>query len=41
LIRKLEGGPGIVGSRMPLVGPPLDQATIDSIRQWITAGAAQ
>jgi hypothetical protein len=40
LIRKLEGGPGIVGSRMPLVGPPLDQATIDSIRLWITTGAA-
>jgi hypothetical protein len=39
LIRKLEGTPGIVGSRMPLVGPPLPQATIDSIRLWITNGA--
>jgi hypothetical protein len=41
LIRKLEGGPSIVGNRMPLVGPPLDQATIDAIRLWITNGAAQ
>lgn len=41
LIRKLEGGPGIVGSRMPLVGAPLDQATIDTIRLWINDGAAQ
>jgi hypothetical protein len=39
LIRKLEGGPNIVGSRMPLVGPPLPQTTIDSIRLWITNGA--
>jgi hypothetical protein len=39
LIRKLEGGPGIVGSRMPLIGPPLDQPTIDAIRLWITNGA--
>jgi hypothetical protein len=41
LIRKLEGGPNIVGSRMPLVGAPLPQTTIDSIRLWITNGAAQ
>ena len=40
LIRKLEGGPNIVGSRMPLLGPPLPQTTIDSIRLWITNGAA-
>lgn len=39
LIRKLEGGPGIVGSRMPQGGPFLDQATIDMIRQWISDGA--
>jgi hypothetical protein len=39
LIRKLEGGPNIVGNRMPLVGPPLPQTTIDSIRLWITNGA--
>jgi hypothetical protein len=41
LIRKLEGGPNIVANRMPLGGPFLDQAMIDSIRQWITNGAAQ
>jgi hypothetical protein len=41
LIRKLEGGPGIVGGRMPLGSPPLDQPTIDSIRLWIANGAAQ
>lgn len=41
LIRKLEGGPGIVGNRMPLAGAPLDQATIDTIRLWITNGAVQ
>lgn len=40
LIRKLEGGPGIVGTRMPQGGPFLDQQTIDMIRQWITDGAA-
>jgi hypothetical protein len=41
LIRKLEGGPNIVANRMPLGGPFLPQTTIDSIRQWITNGAAQ
>ena len=41
LIRKLEGGPGIVANRMPLGGPFLAQPTIDSIRLWITNGAAQ
>jgi hypothetical protein len=41
LIRKLEGTPGIVGGRMPLIGGPLPQTTIDSIRLWITNGAAQ
>ena len=40
LIRKLEGGPGISGSRMPQGGPFLSQATIDMIRQWISDGAA-
>jgi mono/diheme cytochrome c family protein len=39
LIRKLEGTPGIVGERMPLFGTPLDQPTIDVIRQWIDTGA--
>ena len=41
LVRKLEGGPNIINNRMPLGGPFLDQATIDSIRLWITRGAAQ
>jgi mono/diheme cytochrome c family protein len=41
LIRKLEGDPGIVGGRMPLFGPYLEQATIDAIRQWIDNGAGQ
>lgn len=39
LIRKLEGGPGITGTRMPQGGPFLSQATIDEIRQWIADGA--
>lgn len=40
LIRKLEGN-GAVGGRMPLNQPPLPQATIEVIRQWIAAGAQQ
>ncbi|MGH8237058.1 MAG: CHRD domain-containing protein [Steroidobacteraceae bacterium] len=40
LVRKLEGAAGISGGRMPLGGPFLDQATIDQVRSWITAGAA-
>jgi methionine-rich copper-binding protein CopC len=40
IIRKLEGGPGIVGVQMPADGPPyLPQATINVIRSWITSGA--
>jgi hypothetical protein len=38
LIQKLEGI-AAVGSRMPLNAPPLPQATIDVIRQWIANGA--
>jgi len=38
LIQKLEGR-AAVGSRMPLGGPFLDDATIAVIRQWIAAGA--
>lgn len=38
LIHKLEGTQS-VGGRMPLGGTPLEQATIDTIRQWITDGA--
>ena len=38
LIRKLEGTAS-VGAQMPLNGAPLEQSTIDIIRQWITDGA--
>ncbi len=38
LIRKIEGT-AATGGRMPLGGPPLPQADIDVIRQWIAAGA--
>jgi hypothetical protein len=40
VVQKLEGAATIAGSRMPLGGPFLDQATIDQVRAWITAGAA-
>jgi hypothetical protein len=39
IIIKLTSGPGIVGDRMPDMLPPLPQATIDAIRQWIANGA--
>lgn len=39
IILKLQGSSGIVGARMPFGGPYLPQATIDVIRQWISAGA--
>jgi hypothetical protein len=39
LVRKLEGGPDITGSRMPLGGAPLDPALIANLRAWIDAGA--
>jgi uncharacterized protein (TIGR03118 family) len=39
IIQKLEGAAGISGSRMPLGGPFLDQATIDQIKSWIASGA--
>ena len=38
VVQKLEPGAGI--SRMPLGGPYLDQATIDQVKEWINAGAA-
>lgn len=38
LIRKLQGE-AAVGARMPLVGPPLPQSTVDVIREWISTGA--
>lgn len=39
LIEKLQGSSGIVGQQMPFGGPYLPQATIDVIKQWISAGA--
>lgn len=38
LLQKLQGI-AAVGARMPLNNPPLPQATIDVIRQWISDGA--
>ena len=38
IINKLEGTQ-TSGSRMPLGGPFLDQATIDTVKAWISAGA--
>jgi hypothetical protein len=38
LVHKIEGRPE-AGPQMPLGGPPLPQATIDVIRQWIVDGA--
>jgi len=38
LVQKVEGT-AASGLRMPLGGTPLDQATIDDIRQWIFDGA--
>lgn len=40
LVQKLEGR-AAVGARMPLGGPPLPDATIAVIRQWITDGAVR
>ena len=38
MLHKIEGTAS-GGGRMPLGGPPLPQATIDIIRQWIQSGA--
>jgi hypothetical protein len=40
LIQKLEGSAS-TGEQMPFGATPLDQATIDNIRTWITNGAAR
>ncbi|MBI4543698.1 MAG: hypothetical protein HY703_00705 [Gemmatimonadetes bacterium] len=40
LLWKLEGRPGIEGSRMPLGSPPLTPEQLAAIRDWIAAGAA-
>jgi mono/diheme cytochrome c family protein len=40
LVKKLEGTPGIAGTRMPRNGPPfLTDAQVKMIRDWIAAGA--
>jgi hypothetical protein len=40
LVRKMEGGPGIVGQRMPFVGPPfLTSGQLTIVRRWIEVGA--
>ena len=44
LLQKIEGAPGITGSRMPFgcgstSNPCLDQATIDLVKTWISQGA--
>jgi hypothetical protein len=39
LVQKLQGDPGISGSRMPFGGPFLDQTTINVVSQWIDEGA--
>ncbi|WP_111640508.1 hypothetical protein [Marinimicrobium alkaliphilum] len=41
LVRKLEGGPDIVGDRMPQGGASLSSAQIALIRDWIANGAAR
>lgn len=45
LVQKIQGSPGISGSRMPFGCPAsqpcLDQATINLIRDWVTQGAPQ
>jgi hypothetical protein len=39
MILKIEGASGIQGGQMPLMEQPLDQTTINMIRQWVTNGA--
>jgi uncharacterized protein (TIGR03118 family) len=43
LIQKIEGAAGITGSQMPFgcptTQPCLDQATIDQVKAWVSAGA--
>lgn len=41
LVHKIEGGPDIVGSRMPLGRAPLGADEIALVRAWIAAGAPQ
>jgi hypothetical protein len=39
IILKLEGAPGVSGTRMPQGGPFLSSVQINLIRQWINEGA--
>lgn len=39
LVLKLEGGPGIVGDRMPRLAPPRPAAEVQAVRLWISRGA--
>ena len=39
LVRKINGGPGISGSQMPLAAPPLSSTDIGTITNWIIQGA--
>jgi hypothetical protein len=39
LVRKLEGGAGIIGDQMPRLAPPLADPQIEQVRLWITRGA--
>ena len=40
LVRKINGGPSILGSQMPLGGPVLSAADIATITNWVQQGAA-
>jgi len=39
LVHKIQGEPGISGSRMPFGRPALSQEQIDLIREWVANGA--
>ncbi len=39
LIKKVRGDPDISLARMPLGGPFLDDSTIMTMEDWVTAGA--
>jgi hypothetical protein len=39
IVRKVEGGPDIVGGQMPLGGTPLNAEQITMLRDWIANGA--
>ena len=39
LVRKIRGTPGISGAQMPLGGPFLSEAQINTVVEWVSAGA--